>query len=85
MPESRPRKKRSFIPQSTKPPRMSKGSARWIAPAMVTCWLLGLIWIVVFYVTVGNDVPVITALGSWNLLVGMGFIAVGFIFATKWE
>jgi len=52
---------------------------------MVTFWLIGLIWIVIFYVTVGNDVPVISALGNWNLLVGMGLIGIGFIFATKWE
>ncbi len=85
MPESRSRKKRSFTPASPAAAKRPKGSARWVAPAMVTFWLIGLIWIVIFYLTVGNDIPVISSLGNWNLLVGMGLIGIGFVFATKWE
>jgi hypothetical protein len=51
---------------------------------MVACFLIGLLWIVVFYIA-GNDVPGMSALGNWNLLVGFAFIGVGFIAATQWR
>jgi hypothetical protein len=57
---------------------------RIAAPAMVTCWLVGLLWVVVFYIA-GAEIPGMRELGNWNLLAGMGLIAVGFIFATQWE
>lgn len=54
---------------------------------MISSALIGLVWIVVFYVTNGSevDLPVITNLGNWNLVVGMGFIMAAFGFAMKWE
>ena len=83
MPESRSRKKADFTPPSTtrKPARV--GGRRWIAPAMVGCWLFGLAWIVVYYLA--PDVKYIRDIGNWNLAVGMVFIALGFVFSTKWE
>jgi hypothetical protein len=50
---------------------------------MVGCWILGLTWIVLFYLV--PDLPYLRELGNWNLAVGMGLIALGFIFSTKWE
>jgi uncharacterized membrane protein (DUF485 family) len=50
---------------------------------MLACWLLGLIWLVVFYVA-GQDIPVMRDLNNWNLLIGMGLIAVGFVVSTQW-
>ena len=48
-------------------------------------WLvLGLAWIVVYYVTQAS-LPVMSALGGWNLIIGMGLITAGFIAATKWR
>jgi hypothetical protein len=85
VPESRPRKKPTYTPAQAKSLKAVKGSGRWVAPTMVTLWLVGLAWIVVFYVTINHTVPVITDLGNWNLLVGMGLIGLGFVFATKWE
>jgi len=60
---------------------------RWAGPAMAVSALIGLLWIVVFYVTNGTDidVPLITDLGNWNLVIGMGFIVSAFGFAMKWE
>lgn len=83
MPESRPRKKADYTAPSTsrKPARI--GQSRWIAPVMVGLWLFGLAWIVVYYLA--PDWGVFGQLGNWNLAVGMGFIAAGFVFATKWE
>ena len=57
---------------------------RAAAPAMVTCWLLGLFWVVLYYMF-QDDLPLVGDLGGWNLVIGMSFIAVGFVFATQWE
>jgi hypothetical protein len=83
VPESRPRKKSAYTAptSSRKPARV--GSARWVAPAMVACWIVGLLWIVVFYLA--PDLKYMSDLGNWNLLVGMVLISIGFVFATRWQ
>ena len=62
------------------------GRGRGVVIGMLGCFLIGLVWIVLFYF-IGSDtsVPVMNDLGQYNLLVGIGFMAVGFSFATKWE
>jgi hypothetical protein len=62
------------------------GRGRGVVIGMLGCFLIGLVWIVLFYF-IGSDssVPVLNDLGQYNLLVGIGFMAVGFTFATKWE
>lgn len=84
MPKSRSRRKDDYIP-----PERGKGddplaSSRWVAPTMVTLLLLGLVWIVAYYV-VGEELPVMSDMGGWNLLIGMGLIVMGFMTATKWK
>jgi len=54
-----------------------------VAPAMVTCWIAGLLWIVVFYLA--PNLKYLSDLGNWNLLIGMALISLGFAFATRWE
>lgn len=68
-------------------PSTPLGRGRGVVVGMLTCFLLGLIWICTYYV-VSNDVsrvPLMDDLGQYNLLVGIGFMAVGFSFATRWE
>ncbi len=65
-------------------PAGAKATKRWAAPVMLTCWLLGLLWVVVYYVA-GDQIPVMQDLGGWNIVVGMGVIGLGFVFATQWE
>jgi hypothetical protein len=62
------------------------GRGRGVVAGMLGCFLLGLIWIVVYYVA-GSQVqlPLMAELGQYNLIVGIGFMAVGFVYATKWE
>ena len=62
------------------------GRGRGVVIGMLGCFLIGLVWIVVYYVT-GSDLtlPLITDLGQYNLMVGIGFMAVGFVYATHWE
>lgn len=62
----------------------ARATKRWAAPAMLTCWLLGLLWVVVYYVA-GDKIPVMSGLGGWNIVVGMVVIGWGFVFATQWE
>jgi len=62
------------------------GRGRGVVIGMLGCFLIGLIWIVTFYFA-GQDgpIPLMNDLDQYNLLVGIGFMAVGFTFATKWE
>jgi drug/metabolite transporter (DMT)-like permease len=62
------------------------GRGRGVVVGMLGCFLVGLIWIVVYYMT-GNDlaIPLMSSLGQYNLVVGIGFMAVGFVYATRWE
>lgn len=88
------RPRRGFVPKSrvrrkavyTPPPRSQKPqtSPPWLAPAMVACFLLGIIWIALYYVTAG-DLVVLRTLGNWNLLIGFGFFLVGFALSTRWR
>ncbi|WP_158867347.1 cell division protein CrgA [Leifsonia sp. AG29] len=55
----------------------------WFKPVMFGFMLLGLIWIIVFYVT-QNQYP-IPALGAWNILVGFGIAFIGFLMTTRWR
>lgn len=85
MPKSRIRKKGDFTPPPAKQAtNISLASGRgWVAPVMLALFLIGLAWIVVFYVTTG-DLP-IESLGNWNIVVGFGFIAAGFVVSTQWK
>jgi uncharacterized RDD family membrane protein YckC len=85
VPESSSRnKKKTEKVKVEKTPKKPRTTSRvWVAPLMLACWLLGLIWLVVFYVA-GDNIPVMDDLGNWNLLIGMGLIAVGFVVSTQW-
>lgn len=58
-------------------------SPSWLAPVMVANFIIGLLWIVVFYVS-QTQYPV-PGIGAWNMIIGFSFIAVGFSLATKWK
>ncbi|MEV6163599.1 cell division protein CrgA [Streptomyces sp. NPDC052052] len=84
MPKSRIRKKADFTPPPAKQATNIKLTSRsWVAPVMLALFLIGLAWIVVFYVTDG-DLP-ISSLKNWNIVVGFGFIAGGFGVSTQWK
>jgi hypothetical protein len=81
VPKSRTRAKAVYTP----PQRSSKSkvSPRWLAPTMVACLLIGLAWIATFYVS-GGSLP-ISAIDSWNLVVGFGFLVGGVVLSTMWH
>jgi drug/metabolite transporter (DMT)-like permease len=69
-------------------PSTPLGRNRGVVITMLTCFILGLLWICTYYVFTGNNldkIPVFNDLGQYNLLVGIGFMAVGFSYATRWE
>jgi hypothetical protein len=59
-------------------------SPPWLAPTMIVCFLVGLAWISLYYVTASN-MPVLRTLGGWNLVGGFALIVVGVVLATKWH
>jgi hypothetical protein len=61
------------------------GSPSWLAPTMVACFVLGMLYIVVFYIA-GSQIPVMKDLSPLiNVGIGFGFIIVGFVLATRWR
>jgi hypothetical protein len=82
VPKSRVRSKAVYTP----PKKSAKAqvSPRWLVPTMLTCLLLGLAWISLYYVTSGSN-PLQSAIGAWNLVVGFAFIIAGVGLATKWR
>jgi hypothetical protein len=69
-------------------PSTPLGRNRGVVVTMLTCFILGLLWICTYYVFTGTNldkIPVFNDLEQYNLLVGIGFMAVGFSYATRWE
>ena len=66
-------------------PSTPLGRGRGVVVGMLGCFLIGLIWIVVYYMAGDAAVPVFRNLVQYNLIVGIGFMAVGFVYATRWE
>ncbi|MGI8458317.1 MAG: cell division protein CrgA [Propionibacteriaceae bacterium] len=90
MPESKVRKsavekkkQRSTSDKPKKTPR-APGSRRWVPPTFIAVGLLGVAWLIVYYIA-GQSIPLMTALGNWNVLIGMGGMALAFIIATLWK
>ena len=90
MPESRTRKsadeKAKLKRQQVAKPKKVKApsSRRWVPPTFITVGLLGVAWLIVYYVA-GQNIPFMAALGNWNILIGMGGMAAAFGIATLWR
>lgn len=82
MPESKPRKKDTYTPPKRKD-AVKIGSPRWVAPLMIAFFLLGLLWIVAYYIA--PEAPIMKDLTYWNVVGGFVLIGCGFIVATKWK
>jgi predicted anti-sigma-YlaC factor YlaD len=86
MPDSSRRKKKAYQPiheVSRKPVKLD--SPRWLVPTMVTLLIVGLLYIVVFYVA-GNQIPFMVSIGNLaNIGIGFSLMAIGFFLSTKWR
>jgi hypothetical protein len=83
VPRSRIRRRNAFTPPPEKTRAASLTSPRWLVPTMVASMVLGLLWVVVYYVT-QTEYP-IESLRNWNMAIGFGLIAIGFGLATRWK
>jgi hypothetical protein len=55
----------------------------WFKPVMFGFMLIGLAWIITFYVSQAKfPIP---DLGSWNILIGFGIAFIGFLMTTRWR
>ncbi len=83
MPKSRVRKKPVYTPPPTRSSKKAP-SPPWLAPVMLACFLIGLAWIALYYIT-GANPPGLSVLSGWNLVCGFALIVVGVVLATKWR
>lgn len=59
-----------------------KPSPRWLVPVAMTLLVLGLLYMVVYYVSAAQyPLPI----GDWNLAVGLGLIMLGGALLTNWR
>ena len=59
------------------------GNPPWFVPVMLGLMVVGLLWVVTFYLT-GQQYPV-PSWGMWNLGAGFALILVGFGMTTRWK
>jgi len=55
----------------------------WFKPIMIGLMLVGLAWVLVFYLS-GSQFP-IPGIEGWNLVIGFGIAFVGFLMTTRWR
>jgi hypothetical protein len=61
-------------------------SPSWYPITMVVVMVLGLAYLVVYYLTnSGQGVPVMEDLHAWNFAVGFGVMMLGLIMAVRWR
>ena len=77
------------VPDSVKVSKKSDGAnPAWFLPVTLTLMILGLIWIMVYYISqtvypLGSGTPI--NLGAGNIVIGFGLMMVGFGFLTRWK
>ena len=87
MPKSKVRKKAAYTPprDSLSPGPRTKGpSPLWYAVLMIGLMVVGLVYIVVYYI-LGQDIAFMVSLGAWNFLVGFGLMIAGLMMSMRWR
>lgn len=51
---------------------------------MIALLLIGLAWVVLYYVASGS-IGFVGDLGAWNIAIGFGFMFAGLMVATRWK
>lgn len=64
-------------------PRNIAPNPVWFKPIMFGFMLLGLLWIITYYVS-ASAFP-IPGIGATNILIGFGLMFVGFLMTTRWR
>ena len=55
----------------------------WFKPIMLGLMILGLLWVIVFYLS--NQALPIPGIAGWNLVIGFGIAFIGFLMTTRWR
>jgi len=55
----------------------------WFKPIMLGLMVLGLLWVIVFYLS--NQALPIPGIAGWNLVIGFGIAFIGFLMTTRWR
>lgn len=88
MPKSKVRSKTEFTDAAvSRTPVKVKGAPtpRWYLIVMLGLMLLGLTWLVVYYLA-GEDIPFMMALETWqNFAIGFGLAVVGLLMTMGWR
>ena len=90
MPKSKVRKKPAYSAPvttagaSTGSGKQIKPSPGWYPILMVVLLVVGLIYIVVYYMA-GEKVPLMKNLNGWNFAVGFAFLIAGLGMAVRWK
>jgi hypothetical protein len=92
VPKSKVRKKSDTAtrPQSlsSAPNKALAPSPSWYPVVMAVVLLLGLAYLVVYYLTnsgTNPHVPLMGDIGAWNFAVGFGVMMLGLIMAVRWR
>ncbi|MFC7485473.1 cell division protein CrgA [Knoellia sp. CPCC 206453] len=84
MPESKGRAKPAYTPPRTAQSRVTKPNPRWFVPLMLALMVIGLLWVVTYYISGAKEYPV-PSLHRWNLGAGFAFMMAGFLMTTRWR
>jgi len=63
--------------------RQMAPSPSWYPIVMAALLLIGLAWLVAYYLA--PTIPVISDLGGWNFAVGFGIMLLGLSMAVRWR
>lgn len=94
MPKSHVRKKKVYTPPAELRPNETLAARRrpsptWVPALSVTFIVVGIAWLVVYYLTQGfADAPALEALYKlqyWNLAIGFGFMVAALALLSKWR
>jgi hypothetical protein len=93
VPKSPVRKKKVYTPPAELRPQPTAASKRpspvWLPATAVALLVLGIAWMVVFYLTQGFvDAPALSFLaniGYWNFAIGFGAMIGALILLSKWR
>lgn len=78
MPRSRSKRRRYVPPPRPRP----KPSAPWVGPTIVVSLVVGIVYILLFYMQILP--PVLGNLNNFNLAIGFVPLIFGLILATRW-
>lgn len=83
MPESKTRRKNRKPHDGDHSQTYDKPLPKWYKPVMFGLMVLGLVWIMVYYIS--QTVLPIPDIGGWNIVIGFGVAMIGFFMTTGWR